>query len=161
MRTLLVALALLACAAPARAQEDRLAPLLFLNGCWTGTFEGGSVRDDRCFEPMLDGRALRDRHTVVGVGYGGETIYAWNAETRRIEVTYFANDGGLMTGRVAEEDGVLWMRDGRYVSPRGDVQNLRSRWVRTAEGFVTETEREDGGEWRPLMRIRYVRAAAE
>lgn len=161
MRALLLALALAACATPAQAQEDRLAPLAFLHGCWTGVFDGpGNARDDRCFEPALDGRVLRDRHTVVGVGYGGETLYAWNAETQRIEVSYFANDGGLMTGRVAEEGGVLSVLDARYVSPRGDVQSLRSRWVRTASGFVTETEREEGGVWRPLMRITYVRVSA-
>jgi hypothetical protein len=81
-----------------------------------------------------------------------------NAETQRIEVSYFANDGGLMSGRVAEEGGSLWVRDARYVGETG-VQNLRSRWVRAGDGFAVETDRLENGAWVRFMRIVYARAA--
>lgn len=160
MRALLAAMALMACATPVRA-EDHLAPLAFLHGCWIGTFDGPqALRDERCFESTLNGHMLRDTHTVLGVGYGGETSYVWNAETQRIEVYYVANDGGLMTGRVERDaDGVLWMREGRYVGADGGVQQLRSRWVRNgADAFTVVTEREENGVWAPLMTIAYERA---
>ena len=162
IRAICVALALIA--APACATEtavvDRLAPLAFLEGCWVGTFEGAALRDERCFERGLNGHILRDRHEVVGAGYGGETIYAWNAEAQRIDVMYYANDGGVMTGRVAEEGGVLSVLDARYVSESG-VQNLRSRWVRSGDGFAVETDRFESGAWVRFMRITYVRASAQ
>ncbi len=160
IRSLCLALALIA--APACATEapapDRLAPLTFLEGCWVGTFEGADIRDQRCFERGLNGHILRDRHEVVGTGYGGETIYAWNAEAQRIDVMYYANDGGVMTGRVAEEGGVLSVLDARYVR-EGGVQELRSRWVRSGDGFAVETDRLENGTWSRFMRISYVRAA--
>lgn len=158
IRALALALALVASPACATTPaEDRLAPLAFLEGCWTGTFEGAALRDERCYQRDLNGHVLRDVHTVVGAGYGGETLYAWNAETQRIEVMYYANDGGLMTGRVAEEGGSLWVLDARYVSESG-VQHLRSRWVREGEGFAVETDRFEDGAWVRFMRIDYVRA---
>ena len=108
----------------------------------------------------MNGHILRDRHEVVGSGYGGETIYAWNAETQRIDVMYYANDGGVMSGRVAEEGGVLSVLDARYIS-EGGVQLLRSRWVRSGDAFAVETDRFENGAWSRFMRIAYVRAAAE
>lgn len=161
MRALALALALIS--TPACATEtppvDRLAPLAFLEGCWVGAFEGASLRDERCFERGLNGHILRDRHEVVGTGYGGETIYAWNAEAQRIDLTYYANDGSVMTGRVAEEDGALSVLDARYISDSG-VQILRSRWLRSGDSFVVETDRFENGAWSRFMRISYVRAPA-
>lgn len=159
MRAMIAALALAACATPVAA-EDRLAPLDFLGGCWIGTFEGPqALRDERCFERDLNGHRVHDTHTVVGVGYSGETSYVWNAETQRIELVYFANDGGQMTGRVVEEGGQLWVQDGRYVGSDGAVQRLRSHWVRDgADAFTVVTERDENGVWAPMMRIAYVRA---
>lgn len=160
IRALCLAFALLA--APACATEapagDRLAPLAFLEGCWVGTFEGATLRDERCFERALNGHILRDWHEVVGTRYGGETIYAWNAEAQRIDVTYYANDGGMMTGRVAEEGGVLSVVDARYISESG-VQELRSRWVRSGDAFAVETDRFENGAWVRFMRITYTRTA--
>lgn len=159
MRGLLTALALALVATPAMAQE-RLAPLAFLDGCWVGVFDGPQAqRDERCFTTILNGNAVRDTHTVVGAGDSGDTTYYWNGETRRIEVSYVSNDGGLMTGRVAEEEGVLWVRDARYIGADGQVLNLRSRWLReSGDAFVVETEREENGVWSPFMRISYRRA---
>ena len=159
IRALCAALVLIA--TPACATEappvDRLAPLAFLEGCWMGTFEGAAPQDRRCFERDLNRHILRDRHDVVGTGYGGETIYAWNAVAQRIDVMYYANDGGVMTGRVAEEGGVLSVLDARYISESG-VQVLRSRWVLSAQGFAVETDRFENGAWARFMRINYVRA---
>ncbi|MEZ6023508.1 MAG: hypothetical protein R3C16_08910 [Hyphomonadaceae bacterium] len=162
MRALIAALALAACATPAASQAPSpLAPLAFLEGCWVGVFDGPNpARDERCYAWMHEGRQLRDTHEVIGAGYRGETIYAWDADAQQIVATYFASDGGYMTGVAVEQGGALIMRDGRYVGADGHVLALRSRWLRQGEGFVVETEqqREAGGDWRPLMRITYMRA---
>ncbi len=153
IRAVVAALALAACATPAVA-DDHLAPLAFLNGCWIGAFDQPEgAQDERCYERDLNGYLLRDTHTVLGAGYGGETSYVWNGETQRIEVFYVANDGGFMTGHVVEEGGVLWVRDGHYVGADGHVLNLRSHWERGAdETFVVVTEQEQNGVWAPMMR---------
>jgi len=132
MRGLLFALALTACAAPARA-GDRLDALRAFEGCWVGAFAASEgLRDERCFAPMQDGRQWRDTHAVVGAGYGGETIYAWDAELGRIDVSYFASDGALMRGHAVAARGGLDFPDGRYVGADGIVQRLRSRWRMSA-----------------------------
>jgi len=158
MREMLLAVLLSACATSAR-DEDPLAPLAFMEGCWIGSFDSpDGLQDERCYERRDD--QIRDRHTVLGTGYGGETTYAWNAQRQRIEATYLASDGSRMTGVVRVEDnGQLWLRDGRHVSPDGSVQVLRSRWISTPDGgFTVETQRQENGEWRQFMRIIYVRA---
>lgn len=157
IRGVVAAVALAAFAVPAQAQTP-LQAMAFLEGCWVGSFEGADLRDERCFTPMHGGNQWRDVHEVVGTGYGGETIYAWDAEAGQIVATYYASDGALMRGVVTTEEGVLVMRDGRYVSPSGEVQHLRSRWIRQGDGFVTETERLEEGGWRPFMRIVFERA---
>ncbi|GAM99590.1 hypothetical protein U91I_03244 [alpha proteobacterium U9-1i] len=161
MRALLAALALAGCASVARADEP-LAAMAFFEGCWVGAFEGaGELRDARCFSPMQGGKQWRDTHEVVGTGYGGETIYAWDADAGRIDIAYYANDGGLMRGAATSNAAGFDVSDARYVGADGSVQRLRSRYVRTTQGFETITEREEGGVWRPFMRIAYTRRAAE
>ena len=82
-------LALLAAAQPMAAPQ--LEPLAFLAGhCWEGRFADGKV-DTHCFEPVYDGRYLRDRHAVTGAGstYAGETLYAWDQAAGRVIYTYW------------------------------------------------------------------------
>jgi hypothetical protein len=156
-----VALAVLAWAAPAQA-ANQLDVFRALEGCWVGTFEDANgLQDERCFTPMQSGKQWRDVHAVVGVGYGGETIYAFDAEADRIVVTYYANDGGLMRGHADVVDGGVDFPDARYVGADGAVQDLRSRWhLMGADRFDIATERREGGVWRLFMRLSYRRAAA-
>lgn len=135
--------------------------MAYFEGCWIGAFDGGDLRDERCFTPMQGGKQWRDTHNVVGTGYGGETIYAWDAAARRLDIAYYANDGGLMRGVAMLTPEGFDLSEARYVGADGGEQRLRSRYVRTAQGFDAITEREEGGVWRPFMRIRYVRSAPE
>jgi hypothetical protein len=157
LKRLIAALALGALASAAHAQE-RLAPLATLEGCWLGSFSGpNQLQDERCFTPIAGGQQWRDVHEVVGVGYGGETIYAWDAAAQRIDVSYYANDGGLMRGyAVVSPEGIAFP-EARYVGANGGVQQLRSRWTLGGDGFEVVTERLEDGAWRELMRISYRR----
>jgi hypothetical protein len=158
MRAMVLALAVAACATSVRAEPLQDALRRF-DGCWTGAFAGdGNLRDDRCFTRLNSGVQWQDVHTVAGTGYGGVTIYAWDAELRRIDVTYYASDGALMRGyAIAAADG-LSIPDARYVGADGAVQHLRSRWrVLDEDHFEVISEREQGGVWSELMRITYAR----
>lgn len=158
MRALLLALLLTACATSARAEPLRDALQAF-DGCWTGAFAGSERRDIRCLTQLNAGQQWKDEHTVEGAGYGGMSIYAWDPELQRIDLTYYASDGALMRGyAVAQPDGLLFP-DARYIGADGVVQHLRSRWrITGADAFEAVTEREQGGVWSELMRITYVRA---
>jgi len=158
MRALLLALALIGCATPARAQ-DQMSPFAPLIGCWRGAFDGQtSVHDERCFEPMLGGRYVRDTHNVRPTAYGGESIYFFDPGARSLAYAYYAADGAISSGRVHTEEGALVFEPGEYVGADGARMRLRARWsFDGADRYVAVTEREENGVWLPLMRISYER----
>lgn len=158
MRALALSLLLAACATSARA-DDAMAPFAPLMGCWRGAFEGNAeIHDERCFEPMLDGRYVRDTHFVRPTTYGGETIYFVDAAQGAFAFTYYASDGGMSSGAVRAEEGALVFDAHTYVGADGTTQRLRSRWTIERDRFVAVSEREVDGVWQPWGRITYTRA---
>jgi len=162
MRPLLLALAIALCATPACAQ-DAMAPLAPLIGCWRGAFEGNAaIHDERCFAPMLGGRYVRDVHAVRPTDYSGESIYAFDPAAGALTFTYYASDGAIARGAARPEQGAIVFAPHTYTGADGATQHLRATWrFESADVFVAESEREEAGTWRPLMRIRYVRTTPE
>ena len=158
MRALLIAVLLSACATSARA-DDQMAPFAPLLGCWRGAFEGNdAIHDERCFEPMLDGRYVRDVHYVRPTTYGGETIYFFDVQRGALAFTYYASDGGMTSGGVQLAPGELVFDPQTYAGADGATQQMRSHWViYGAERFVATTEVERDGAWWPWGVITYVR----
>jgi hypothetical protein len=84
------ALGAAAAAAGADAPVAGYEPLAYLVGhCWRGSFPGSTVSDEHCFSWVYGGKFVRDQH-VVHHGDGkpdelGESIYVWDAATRRLE----------------------------------------------------------------------------
>ena len=159
IRALALSLLFTVCATGARAEEPAttLAPLI---GCWRGVFDGNSgIHDERCFEPMLAGRHVRDTHFVRPTAYGGETIYSSDNTSDALVFSYYASDGGFARG-VFRADGQALVFDAHtYVGPDGRFQYLRSRWtIEGADRFVVTSEVERDGAWRPWGRITYTRA---
>lgn len=159
MRALLCALALAACATPALA-DDHLAPLAPLIGCWRGAFEGQpNITDERCFQPMLGGSYVRDTHAVRPTEYVGESVYFYDAAAQRLAFTYYAGGGGMSSGDVRSEGGALVFDPYTFVNADGTTLHLRGTWrFESADRYVATSEIEEGGQWRPFMRITYVRA---
>jgi hypothetical protein len=157
MRALLLALMLVACATPVQPPRavDAMAPLM---GCWRGAFEGqAAIHDERCFEALGDGHVV-DTHAVRPTEYAGETTYHYDDAAHQIVFAYAANDGGRSNGAMHVIDGGFDFPPHTYRGPDGVEQRLRSRWVlEDGDRFVTVSEREEGGVWRPLMRITYER----
>lgn len=158
MRALFLSLLLAACATSARA-DDAMAPFAPWIGCWHGAFEGNeNIHDERCFEPMLGGRYVRDTHEVKPTSYGGETIYFVDVERSALAFTYYASDGGMSTGLWHAEEGALVFDAHTYVGADGSTLRMRARWVTDgADRYVATTEVERDGSWQPWGRISYVR----
>ncbi|MGE0741823.1 MAG: hypothetical protein AB7O98_10815 [Hyphomonadaceae bacterium] len=156
MRALLIALALAACAAPARSPTaaEALAPLI---GCWRGTFDGNAeVHDERCFERL--GAHVVDTHRVLPTTYAGETTYHDDG-AGGIVFAYASNDGGRSNGAVEPQVGRLVFPPHMHRAADGAELRLRATWVLEApDRFVSMSEVEEGGAWRPFMRIVYERA---
>lgn len=162
MRALAFSAIATAFASSAAAGDGPLAQLNFFQGCWRGTFQGeGGVTDIRCFQPMLNGRYVRDTHVVHnGRGpYSGESIYYLDAQTSLLSFTYYASDGGVMRGTGNVDERGITFPPSQFVSTDGDVLTLRSTWRRDgADRYVAVAEVEDHGQWRAHTTITYVRA---
>ena len=153
------ALGVLACAGSAQGQStaDAFAPLI---GCWRGTFENvADAYDERCFE-RLNAHVV-DRHQVHPGAYAGETTYHDDDEGGII-FAYAASDGGRSNGAIRMEAGRFVIGAHSHRSADGGEIRLRGVWTLEApDRLVMQSEREEAGAWRPLMRITYTRIGAE
>lgn len=140
-------------ASPLRAQSSAFAPLEFLVGhCWRGVFPGGAQTDEHCFEWIFDRKFVRDRHVVRGgQPYGGETVYFWDAEQKRIAFDYWNSDGQMMHGFIAAVAGDSITFVTSIVQPTGRLE-LRSVWLRRGDdGYrVTQLQRA-GDNWKEIV----------
>lgn len=151
-------LALLAAAQPMATPQ--LEPLAFLAGhCWEGRFADGKV-DTHCFEPVYDGRYLRDRHAVTGAGstYAGETLYAWDQAAGRVIYTYWNTSGGVSRGAMVPRGSVLDFGDEVYRGRDGQETRIATAWHRIGddayEARTTSAANPTGN-----RTVRYVRVA--
>ncbi|MFL5636085.1 MAG: hypothetical protein ACJ79F_05165 [Gemmatimonadaceae bacterium] len=137
--------------AQAQARFDKLDPLSFLAGsCWKGTFTGRTVTDEHCFEWIMGGRFLRDRHVVRGdsVPYEGETTYAWDAAEKRITYWYIALPGFYSHGNVDFADHSLVFHDNLVTSTQ---RQLLTTWTGSGpDAYTVRVEEISGGKSKEL-----------
>jgi hypothetical protein len=161
LMTLLVGMAIAAQAPASGSLSEPLRPLQFLVGsCWTGTFPGAKSTDTHCFEPVYDGKFLRDRHVVRGgkQPYEGETIYAWDPKQKKVTYTYFASDGGVSTGTMETVRGGLVFSES-YEGERGGLK-MRNLWTVTGpDSYDVVVSQWKDGEWREMWRMNMRRSA--
>jgi hypothetical protein len=161
MRTqLALSLAVIFGGAASHAAESPLAPLARLEGhCWQGEFAEGGSWDKHCFAWAYDGRFLRDIHVVTGKRgpYGGETLYRFDAATKRIVYHYFDATGGYSEGAVVPIEGGLEFPEERY--QEGDqLRVLRTIWLFEADDrYSTVTEEQRDGRWVEAWRVVYAK----
>ena len=118
---MLLALALSVAASPQAALRpfDRL-----VGHCWRGEMKPGVI-DTHCFEGVLGGAHVRDRHEVTG-GYAGETIYSWDGNA--IVYTYWNSLGGVSRGTATPVTGGLDFGAEVHRSADGREVRLATRW---------------------------------
>jgi len=142
--------------------DSPLAPLARLEGhCWQGEFAEGGSWDRHCFAWAYDGQFLRDTHVVTGKRgpYGGETLYRFDAATRRIVYHYFDATGGYSEGAVEADDDELRFPDERH--QEGDrVRTLRTTWrFEGDDRYSALTEERRDGRWVEAWRVVYEKQA--
>jgi hypothetical protein len=148
-------------AVQAVAPAPALAPLAqWVGGRWIGTFESGGRKFTltRTYDWSFDGR------TLVGRSYGErdgkltqsrETVYFWNAETRRIEFLDFIDTGGYGLGWLERRDGEIYM-DVKVV---GNPSHPSWRaWIKDDKDTqVIRVEALRDGKWTPFGTYPYQR----
>jgi hypothetical protein len=142
MRTTIIAALLLALAAEPAGSAARqplrpeLEPLRFLVGhCWRGEFGRSRQRDTHCFESVLGGQHVRDRHQVTGRPdvYRGESLYSWNGESKRIEYVYWNSVGGVSRGAMTARPGMLDFGSEDHLRSDGTHVVLSTLWRRDGD----------------------------
>jgi uncharacterized protein YndB with AHSA1/START domain len=138
LRLLLVAAA--AAGSPPSLRQG-LEPLAFLVGhCWRGQFPGGE-QDTHCFESVLGGQHVRDRHEVTGGArpYRGETIYSWDGRAKAVTYTYWNSSGGVSRGTMRAAPGRLDFGHERYRDPQGRQVSISTHWRLRDDGYEAVT----------------------
>jgi hypothetical protein len=152
----------LAGAVGANSASDPLQPLAFLAGhCFKGEVAAGKDTDEHCFSWLYGGKALRDVHTVRGLGhpdYVGESTYYYDSGAKRIEYLYIENAGGVMRGTVEPGDGALVFPPTTYVA-NGQAMTLRVRWTLQGNGYEAWSEAQDNGGWATMFKVRMSRSS--
>jgi hypothetical protein len=98
--------------APAAEPIPQLEPLKPLVGkTWRSVFPNSTaekpVVDVSRFELALNGRAVRNLHSINDGEYGGETLIVWDKEKQALVYYYFTTAGFYTTGTFSVEDGAL------------------------------------------------------
>lgn len=136
---------------------EPLKPMAFLAGhCWKGEFPGGKQTDEHCFQWLLDGRVLRDTHTVRVPGrpdYVGETTYYWEPSTRRVEYLYVENQGGVSRGTMESVEGALVFPATEFHG-EGETLTYRTRWSRLGDdAYEAFSEAKNKDAWAPMFKL--------
>jgi hypothetical protein len=160
---------ILTSAADAQPSSDPLAPFGWFKDmaghCWSGTYPDGTTSDTQCYSVQF-GRLLRGTIELSGMHGGqpvddfqGDSVYAWNPKTNRVQYTFWASDGSYGTGEM--------YRDGeRLVFPPTDAADspgaMRSVWRRLdADSFVVTREKRQGETWGKVFEVTYRRTDAQ
>ena len=90
--------------------DAHLAPLKPLVGkTWRGVFPNSKpdkpVVDVSRFEGALNGKAVRNLHSINDGEYGGETLMVWDKEKQAVVFYYFTTGGFYTTGTIGPQEG--------------------------------------------------------
>lgn len=132
----------------------------FVGSCWDGVFSDGKSTDVHCLRPVYGGLYVRDNHRVEGARgpIGGETIFHWNAEARRILYTYWDTRGGVSQGELIPTENGLRSPEEVYEMPDGREMRIASSWVITGDDTWEQRAEDVTGDVRKtLWTIRYQR----
>jgi hypothetical protein len=155
IRPISVTALLVTLAAPAATRaadlDPHLAPLRPLVGkTWRGVFPNSTpakpVVDISRFEVALNGKAVRNLHSINDGDYGGETLMVWDKEKEAIVYYYFTTAGFYTTGTIHPEgdgftsheivkgdaDGVTEVKAAFRLMPDGRLHN-HSQYLKNGE----------------------------
>jgi hypothetical protein len=84
-----------------------LEPLL--GKTWKGTFKNSTpdkpIVDIQHWERALNGKAVRQVHSINNGAYGGETMFIWDEKKQTVAYYYFTTEGFMTTGTLQVKDG--------------------------------------------------------
>lgn len=154
VRAFMLGLLLVACAAPARAQNtaEAFTPLI---GCWRAAADEPGLTDELCFERL-------GAHVVAlqrrGDGAIGETTFH-DDDAGGIIFAHAGAAGTRANGVLRAEGDRFVLAPHTLIAADGRTSRLRGSWVLEASSTLTITmDEENEGRWRAGSPITYQRA---
>jgi hypothetical protein len=132
--------------------NPHLAPLEPLLGkTWKGTFKNSQpdkpVVDVEHWERALNGRAVRQVHSINNGAYGGETLFIWDEKKQTVAYYYFTTSGFMTTGTLQVKDGHLITSE-QVSGEAGGVTEVRGTSEIQPDGnFHVKAEYLKNGQW--------------
>lgn len=158
-------LTLLLCLAPAALASDTLQPELegfrpFLGKTYRGELATSTPDkpqiDVSHWERALNGRAVRNLHSVNDGEYGGETLVVWDAASKSLRYWYFTTAGFRTEGTMTIDNGSYTAREAVSGNTDG-ITEVRSSSTLGADGSLqTRSEYLKNGSWVPGHGAHYV-----
>jgi steroid delta-isomerase-like uncharacterized protein len=111
------------------------------------------------------GRLLRGTIKLSGMhgsqpvaNFEGDSVYAWNPQSKRVQYSFWASDGTYGTGEMYAEREQLIFPPSAADAPGA----MRSVWRRVdADSFVVTREKRQGDAWGKVFEVTYRRSAAQ
>jgi hypothetical protein len=128
---------------------DAFAPLIGRD--WTAPLPAGNLTDTQRFDWMYGKKFIRNTHAVKTskgeVVYEGETVYAWDARSRRIVWWYWNASGGYLEGTVSiGGDGTI-ITEGQNHGDANQLDRTRSIIRITGDAWTFSPSHEKDGIW--------------
>jgi hypothetical protein len=126
---------------------------------WSGEFKGSTpekpVVDVSHWEWALNGKAVRQLHSINDGAYGGETIFTWDEQAQTVIYHYFTTEGYTTKGTIAFKDGKIITSE-QVAGDAGGVTEVRG----TSEflpdgGFHVKAEYLKNGAWQSGHEVTY------
>lgn len=136
---------------------ESLRPLL--GKTWRGEFKGSTqakpVVDVARWERALNGKAVRQLHSINDGVYGGETIFTWDEKAQTIAYHYFTTEGFMTTGTLACKDGKIITSE-MVTGDADGVTEVRGTSEILPDGsFHVKAEYLKQGQWQPGHEVTY------
>jgi hypothetical protein len=140
--------------------DSHLEPLRPLLGkTWKGEFKGSKpekpVVDVSRWERALNGKAVRQLHSINDGAYGGETIFTWDEKAQTVVYHYFTTAGFMTMGTITFTDGKIITKE-TVTGDSGGVTEVRGTSEILPDGsFYVKAEYLKEGTWQPGHEVTY------
>lgn len=143
--------------------DPNLEPLRPLLGkTFRGEFAGSTperkIVDVQKWERALNGQAVRLFHSINDGAYGGETIFRWDSEKKKVVYYYFTTANFMTQGEMSFEDGKFVTLE-KVAGVGTNITEVKgTSWLDEEGNFHVETEKKSGDQWQKDRKTKYVPA---
>lgn len=113
------------------------------------------MKDVQSWERILNGRGVRLMHSINGGDYGGETIFMWDEQQKKVVYWYFSSAGFSTKGTV-EFNKNQWTTREEVTGNANGVSKVRATSTLSDDGSIhVKSEYLTVDKWEPGHEVTY------